>query len=1302
MNPSGQWPRNTRPRRPRLLGALLLLLCLLLPAGPWAPAAPAQTPAQVPHFTGLVQYDPGGALLPQAGVPVFLYGYPQSGGPPVLLRSALTAPDGSFDLYTRTTAFSAYVVLKDEVRGLVPFTATPGLNGRLWDSSAVFYPADSNNHDTRFLIRDALRLPFRFRERYLIVTSAAVVPGLEDFIAYKEFLGFDVRVITVEELDPTGIGGQYRRDQIRAYERSLYESPGGLKYVLLIGTDDTIPFLKVVPEGADWVRYPYEEWPDECTYAGVPYEANMCGRSTDWYYVDLYSDWDSNDDGVLGEGFWAPPKKIKDNPPAFHVDVYLGRLPFDNAPAAMAVLDHIMAFEQDDGDWKKHVLLAGAMLDLGGWAWDPPDNVITGTYKPAHGPTDNAYLMEQAYSDYLEGEGFQAVRLYEKDHPPNCNPPSSFPADAPLTLENMTDQWTSQDFGLVKVAGHGSGEGVGRRVWARDYDTPCVVENPTRPFTDNKSLEEIDRIAFLLRDNAGQMLSPSAKAPVLMAMSCSTGAWYTGSNLAAVYLLMGRIAAWIGGTYRIGYTYGWKSLSQDGGHTADYKIGEAIFKQNLPLGDGFWTGLDNFHQQFGANWGNGSYPSAFISLDLYGDPSMDYWGNGADRGPWPMFHYDWAGRGQTSLAGPGLIGQTYWTVDIAPTPAGSRVPSPVINRDDRIVIGDASGVVRSIDMAGNVLWSYPTDGPIDTAPALGLAGTIYVQTRNGTLYAIRENGTLYWSRTVGQSDASPKVGPNGWIYVGGSDNNGPGGSTRYLLMAYRVDGERKALVELDGPVTTTPSFGKDGGVLVGTAAGTLYELTPYLQVVGAHPLGLGYGIGSGLAVADDVMQTVLVPTAGGPLIAWSNLYNSPLWVFSGCGPLRSAPAVSQEGMVVFGSQDGKVYGIRLADGEKVWEYDTGGPVDSSPALDPVFAYVVGGNPARLYTLRIADGTFFPGSIEIGGNAQGGSSPAIGESKMLYVASAEGALYAIGKINWPQPPKLYARAWPWEIVVQIHPADGTSWHLLERRLPGGQWSVRAELGPGVTEFHDSTVQPGLRYQYRALAYDGIAKNAAGTQQQPEYSEYSPIVQVQALRAVPEAPAAPTVTPLSSSELRLEWPEAPTASIALRIWRLDPGAPDYAEIALLPGEATSFDDGELLSNTTYFYRLQAVDEAGDSPLSEPGNGTTWARTLPPPRQVTVYPLEDWAFRVCWVPGGTEYESVVAREAAGEMEAGEIGRVAPGQTCLTDTHGFPSSFVYQVKHVAGQDESEWALSAPTEPPDWLVVHAIYLPVVLRSAGP
>ncbi len=1282
-----------------------VLLVVLLPWGAVGGLATGDVPTQLPRFLGTVQYEPAvGPAGPQEGVELALYGFSPFIGAPVLLDQAVSGPDGAYELQPPAgIVYASYAIVKQEPRGLVPGRASAGSLGSVLDASMVTYPGSVVGDVCcgDFYLYDPFPAYPLMRDRYLIVTSAAVVPALDDFIAYKEFLGFDMEVITVEELDPGGQGGNFLRNAIRAYERSLDQGPRGLEYVLLIGTDNTVPFLKIMPAGDDWVRSPWWAWPEHCTDAGVPFLENMCGQSTDWYYVDLYSDWDSNGDGVLGESFWAEEGSTRDEPPAFAVDVYLGRLPYDDAATVQSALETIMAFEQDGGPWKQNALLAGAMYDHGGLKWDPAD-ALTGTYKVASGPTDGGYLMERVWWDVLSPEGFSRVRLYEKEHPPTGYSPSHFSVDAPLTWQEVKARWTSQDWGLVQAAGQGGASGIGRRAWTADYETLGQVENPTEPFPpDYLSLKEISAPGLLYRDHAGQMVTPGAKAPVLMVMACGTGAWYNPANLAATYLAAGRISAWIGGTTGVGYRWEWQVPADGYGQSIDYIISDALFRRHLPLGEAVWTGLDDHRAIFGAGWGNGDWDSGFIAWDLYGDPSMDYWGNGPDlRASWPMFHYDWPGRGLTGLSGPGALAEVYWTQDIAATPPGSRTPSPVVSAAGQIVIGDSSGEVHAFNTVASELWSYQTDGPIDSAAAISLDGTAYVQTTNGTLYAIEEDGSLRWSRTVGQSDASPKIAGNGRIYVGGSDNNGPGGSTRYLVLAYSAAGARVGSTVVDARVTTAPSIAPDGTVWVGTAAGTLYEMSYDLDTAISHTISPGSAIGDGLALADDADQTVLVPTAAGQVVAWSAASDSVRWTFVASDTVRSAPALGPEGKVFFGSQDGWVYALDLADGSELWRYDTGGPVDSSPAVDPVNLYVVGGDPAALYVLRGAEGNYWPGPLTLEGAALGGSSPAIGDSKMVYVASSEGQLYAIGRWEMPQPPLLRAWEWPWEIYLQLDLGDPMAQHIVERRLLGGEWTPWATLAAGVSELHDARITPGQVYQYRAMALLGGGQ-ADGAPLQGVASEYSPIVQVQAMRAVPAAPVTPTVTALSSSELHLSWTEPPSDSIGLRILRQDPGQPDFSEVALVPGGVSAFVDSGLLSDTTYAYCLQAVDEAGDSDPGGIGYGTTWPRTLPPPKQVTVYPLDDWAFRVCWVPGAADLDSVVARLAAGEEDAETLGQVVAGQVCFTDTYAYPSSFEYWVKHVAGTDESAWAVSAPTTPPVWLVAHHVFLPLVPRGGG-
>lgn len=1285
---------------------LVATLFLLLPWGQLGAAPQGRSTDQLPRFLGTVTYDPGtGSPSPRAGVTVNLYGIPAGGGPPELQDSAVSGPDGAYVLSAASSAYESFAIVKDEPRGLVPGGATAGTGGTVSDPSMVRYPGSAGGD---ICCSDfQLLYPFPFfpilRDRYLIVTTAAIVPALDDFITYKEFLGFDMEVITIEELDPGGIGGNYLRNQIRDYEKSLLNGPGGLDYVLLIGTDDTVPFLKLEPAKDDWSRTPYAEWPQVCKAAGLPDEPNSCGWPTDWFYVDLTSNWDSNNDGILGEAFWAKGY-TRDAPPAFNVDVFLGRLPFDNAYTVQQVLDTIMAFEQDGGSWKLNTLLTGAMMDYGEEGWEPKDNP-SGSYVPYKGPTDSGQLMEKVWSNILQSEGFTRIRLYEKACPPTGSPPSYLPVDAPLTHAELINRWQAQDYGLVKAAGHGDHSGVYRVVWANDYVKLGSVQNPTEPLPpDDKSEHELENRVFLASSDSSLLETPSQKAPILMVMACDTGSWLYTPNLPSVLLSTGRISAWTGGTGTVRYLAEW-TLPWDGGaHTIDYNITRALFSDGRDLGDAVWSGLATYHLTHGSGWGDGKWDWGFVGWDLYGDPSMNYWGNGPDlRSPWPMFHYDWPGRGETALSGPGPLAEVYWNASIGPTAPGSRTPSPVIGRDGRIVIGDGSGDVHVFNASGTDLWSYATGEPIDNAAALSVDGTAYVQTTGGTLYAIQADGTLRWSRTVGQSDASPKIAGSGAIYVGGSDNNGPGGSTRYLLLVYSASGTRAASAVVDDRVTTAPSIGPDGTVWVGTAAGTLYELSSDLSTVISHSISPGLAIGDGLALADDAAETVLVPTAAGQVVAWSAVSDTVSWTFTTSDTVRSAPAVGQEGKVFIGSQDGKVYALQLSDGSKLWEYDTGGPVDSSPAVDAVHVYVVGGDPVRLHILRGSDGAFYPSLVYIGGNALGGSSPAIGESKKVYVASSAGNLVAVGRWQMPPPPYLVAREWPWEIYVQLELGDPLALHVIERRLPGGEWSVMATLNPGVSEFHDDRVTAGIVYQYRAAAMvspkeDGPIPNLTATRQ-VTMSEYSPIVQVQALRGIPAAPDAPTVTARSSSELHLSWTVPISAPVALRIWRQDPGQPDFQEIALIPGGTTAFVDHDLISDSLYAYQLQAVDEAHESALGPTGQGQTWARTLPAPSQVTVEALPQTTFRVCWVPGANDLDSVVARRPDGAAQPEVLGPVLAGQNCFTDTNAYPYTFEYWVKHVQDQDESDWAWSGRVSAPGATTSHHIFLPLILTQ---
>jgi outer membrane protein assembly factor BamB len=1185
--------------------------------------------------------------------------------------------------------------------------------------------------DTQFILFDPVLFYPAYHDRYLIVTSAAVVPVLDEFIGYKRSLGFDVIVKTVEELDPGGIGGNYLRSQIRSYEQALWLQPDSLTYVLLIGTHDTVPFLLVNWHIPDTSRAPDHNW-DHVECSPEDYQPNNCGRGTDWYYVDLVSDWDSNGDGILGELFWANPDKVqkwkdegwlptgyqRDDPPAFQPTVFLGRLPMDSPASVQKALQTMMAFEQDGGEWKRNTLLVGAMLSVGGVRWDAG----AGAYASLPAPTDLGYVLEHIWSDFLQPGGYERVRLYEQESPYGILPPrtSGFPVDDPLTKANFHSRWSSQAYGLVHIAGHGTEFDVYRLYWSRDDNHNFLPEDPTAPGGSYGYVREISTVGFMDIDALRDKSMPGGKTPILVTLSCSTGSWASPSNLPTTLMAEGKVAAWIGGVDYLDGTAGWQSPNNPDGaaQMIDYLISEALFDDNLPLGDAVWTGLANYFTWVnGVQWGQvGTNRGTFVSWDFYGDPSTNYWGNGAGLGsPWPMFHYDWPGKGESALLGPCADGTVAadieWKSPIA-TAAGIDLPSPVVGDGSIIYVGDSFGTVHAIAGNGVELWTYETDGPIVGAAAVSRDGTIYVKVQDGTLHAISAAGARLWAEGVGDSPASPKIGIDGTIYVGGSDQNGPGGSTRYFVAGYRPDGTRLGISLVDDVVTTAPTIASDGQQLwVGTAAGTVYSLT--LGVASeAWSLTPGDAIGSGMALAQED-ELLLVPSASGELIAVELTTGVPSWTFTKPGAIRSAPALGANGQVIFGSQDGKVYALKLADGSVLWEYDTGGPVDSSPALDPLTAYLVGGSPSGVYAIDRASG-HLRWSLPLGGDAAGGSSPAIGHSRMLYLVAgpadpggaADSALVAVGLTYWSLPPipSLTTRE-PGVIGLEFAIGDPLASIVVERRMPGGDWSVIGTLEPEVSQFNDKDVLAGQIYEYRGMTVpfvevSRLAGGAAAAATLP--SDYSQAVTVQALPEVPETPPAPDVTALSATELRLTWTMPISNVISTEILRQGPGETVPQTVGAVPGGVLEFEDTDLEPASQYAYWLRAVNASGPSPTSPVAYGTTRSQTLPAPTNVVVTRLENDEFRICWIPGATDLHTVIARRSLGEALPGYLTTVGPGQSCYTDALAYINAFEYWIKHTNSPptDESDWARSGWVAPPgyDW-GYERTYLPLVVKN---
>ena len=74
------------------------------------------------------------------------------------------------------------------------------------------------------------------------------------------------------------------------------------------------------------------------------------------------------------------------------------------------------------------------------------------------------------------------------------------------------------------------------------------------------------------------------------------------------------------------------------------------------------------------------------------------------------------------------------------------------------------------------------------------------------------------------------------------------------------------------------------------------------------------------------------------------------WEYSTGDTVTSTPAVGNDGIVYFGSRDGKIYALDEKNGKKKWEYETGGFIHSSPVIKPKGTLYIGSGDGKIYAI----------------------------------------------------------------------------------------------------------------------------------------------------------------------------------------------------------------------------------------------------------------------------------------------------------------------------------------------------------------
>jgi len=171
--------------------------------------------------------------------------------------------------------------------------------------------------------------------------------------------------------------------------------------------------------------------------------------------------------------------------------------------------------------------------------------------------------------------------------------------------------------------------------------------------------------------------------------------------------------------------------------------------------------------------------------------------------------------------------------------------SPAIGPDGTLYIGadpfGASGQppvhidtsFYAINPDGTLKWTYNMPGGVESSPAIGADGTIYVGSLDSCVYALEDvgsEGVLKWKFVTGGAvDASPTVDGAGVIYIGSRDSN---------MYAINLDGTERWRFSTEGGIESSATIDGDGNLLFGSFDGKLYALGTGATDVGVESVAI--------------------------------------------------------------------------------------------------------------------------------------------------------------------------------------------------------------------------------------------------------------------------------------------------------------------------------------------------------------------------------------------------------------------------------------------------------------------------------
>jgi serine protease AprX len=169
-------------------------------------------------------------------------------------------------------------------------------------------------------------------------------------------------------------------------------------------------------------------------------------------------------------------------------------------------------------------------------------------------------------------------------------------------------------------------------------------------------------------------------------------------------------------------------------------------------------------------------------------------------------------------------------------------------------------------------------------------------------------------------------------------------------------------------------------------------------------------------------------------------------------------------------------------------------------------------------------------------------------------------------------------------------------------------------------------------------------------------------------VPAAPSGLAAAAASSSQINLGWTDNANNEDGFKIERCTgSGCTNFAQIAAVGANATSYSDTGLTANTTYSYRIRAYNTGGDSAYSNTASATTPAASQPPaaPSGLTATAVSRSQINLGWTDNSSNEDGFKIERCTGSSCTNftQIATVGANVTSYSNT-GLSSGTYYRYR--------------------------------------